>query len=496
MKAGSPNPQSLERSKSLVPNLNFSQSNLPSFRNLLDSKSGSFVRDRSISSFPSFSGAEDDNDALNVATAQQRLQSSIEASSAENASGVNRHKKKRKPVLLRLLAGTFFYEPRYRSQKRLLLCAKTGDLFLSRSAHHYGFGTIDSTVVQGVRTSTQEALFLSTSQEIPQWNQVGIIVELFPPQTSSSKGLKTLQKYVLMADVHGLKLTLLEQLIQSNIASHLPVGIRPVRMWKRDQAVYLEKLIKLSSILHDLYSDVLYYTSIMDVGIEQQRSPAVAEETSGPEQETKTLQRDREADERLLQQFVVAVEKRTRSTIYSPSVEDMAEAHRAYFLLDANGDGDVKLEEVLDMFRCFLGNANNLSDEQMASHTQSIASFLRSLDRNGDGKVSLEEFLAAYRRLPVTKPNSNLDVASVINAEFVIHMLAACGIVRAEYLDNQYRYFPHSFASKGSPSPVRCCLCFNSVTPLLEGEPETVSHLSRRILAANVAYSREMICKM
>ena len=517
-----------------------------------------------------------DNDITETDIAQLQIGLAARAHAAANAKKerTSNQYKKQQNILYKVLSLATFRQPSTCFLQDAIAMAKTGDLILSRKSTTFSFGSIDESVASGIRQCTNEANFVSTSQDIQQWNQVGVVVVLHKPVEAMAlrkannyynKIPTTVHdvKYMMHADLSGIKLTELSQVIVASINSKLPVALRRLHVKKRDgllsslgnsvstrtlvetdaatataaaassaataqDVTDVEKIQQMGLLIMERFRGSWYYGNThfdaldapnddisrqahgsstqlkpsssspeisplvpnredadrahvakdneVDVttmhrdhsgavaamphnvsGIQANEDEELVREEEDYEEEV-TLQQDTATDARVLQRFVSVVIERAYLTMMSYSTEEIAEARRAFFLMDSSGDGELDNEEAMQLLSSFIrattgGGVGESEDDKYLEYQEYLKNYLKSMDTNGDGMLSLAEFLRAYKAIPVTLPNSNLDLPSIMNAEFVACLFTACDILRTEYAAADICYLPHSFSAASCIPP-------------------------------------------
>ena len=459
-------------------NLEFSSSSRMSFKQMVSARKASSKRNAfSLTSlFEEGDHTETDIDQLHF-----KLDEKIRRIDNERKITSSNQKKKKTGLLQRIFTMSYFREPSVLSMASIFAKAKTGDLILMKKFNSYSFGCLDLTVANGINSCTTKG-FISTEQNMQLWNQVGIVVELFDydgsaassphnpglsnrPGSPSGSGKHSEMKYVLYADTMGIKLTELTQLMTANLATDSPVALRQLSI--SDSAERKTKIIEsiqqLGWVILRQYDGTWHYDSAQGVHPQSRKvdtpiphaeaSPveekvASSDAQTGPEIESsaivvETSGRSGLSDDEVLQRLINVVVYRTKLTLFTPSAEDIADSRRAFFALDSNGDGTLEMKEVVML----LSGTAASSGADKATHEEFVRKYLAAMDRNGDGVISVEEYVQAYKTLPVQEPNANLDVRAIVNAEFVVCLYTAVGLVRPEYVTDDISYLPHSFAS-------------------------------------------------
>lgn len=478
--------------------LQFSESSRFSFKQMINARKASSKRNEFTirSLFEKGDQTETDIDQLHL-----RLEEKIQRIDNERKLQSSNQKKRKNSLLLRIITLAYFREPSIYSVASIVQQAKTGDLILMKKFQTYSFGSLDLTVANGINSCTTKG-FISTEQNMQLWNQVGIVVELFDYDGSaaatpisggtpggSGKNKHKEMKYMLFADMSGIKLLDLAQVITSNLVNNSPVALRKLVVNSTERGIKIrESIQQLGWVILRQYDGTWYYDSSQEVhrggnsdklhdhhhhsrhpsGSEAPLSPeaevvAAAETTTGdPDAQSSSVPvvatddsdaavavsmtasgNDQLSDDQVLQDLIAVVINRTKLTLYTPSAEDIADSRRAFFALDANGDGTLEMKEVVML----LSGSAASSGADRAAHEEYVRQYLKAMDTNGDGVISVDEYVQAFRTLPVSVPNANLDVRAIINAEFVVCVYTAVGLIRPEYVADDISYLPHSFAS-------------------------------------------------
>lgn len=540
--------------------LSFSASSRHSFRQMVSArKASSKLYAFSIASF----FEEGDHTETDIDVLHYKLEEKIQRIDNERKTTSSNHKKKKRSLLQRILTLSYFSEPTVLSVANIVAKAKTGDLILMKKFSSYSFGSLDLTVANGINSCTTKG-FVSTVQNMQMWNQVGIVVELYDyddsaaasavggnspsplggmsPHSSGKSGKHREMKYMLFADVTGIKLVDLAQVVTAHLVSESPVALRQLVVNETERGNKIrESIQQLGLVILRQYSGVWYYDSHQEV--HRQQGPAGGEGAGGeapdsapvpvaaselvesgknPELDVDDLDADHDAvaaedcagssgatDDQVLRDIITVVINRTKLTLYTPSAEDIADSRRAFFALDANGDGTLEMKEVVML----LTGSGASSGTDRSAQEAFVKKYLSAMDKNHDGVISVEEYVQAYKTLPVSTPNPNLDVRAIINAEFVLCVYFAVGLIRAEYVADDISYLPHSFASASThasssmnellPSHIKARAA--TVKPLDMGEEMLAGHRDftryinnrlRYFMMVNSKLKREVLVKL
>ena len=423
----------------------------------------------------------EDNTEMDIDNLQNELEKQLTAEIKDRKRTITNKPTLQKHLFIRLLTLTYFTEPSFTSASKIVKMARTGDIVLLKKSVKFSFGGIDQQITNGILSCTTNN-FVSTKQSVQSWNQVGIVVELFDisnkliPSTIKRNKPITSIKYCILADTNGVKLIELKQLLMTSLVENLPVALRPLVITPMNREVeIISKIQRFGLILLKQFNGSWYYdhaNQINNIAIEIQtqknthitemegvdppigstnnsKKLNISEETSpkvfSPENSTDSCSSQ---DERIFQNLIMVVSHRAKLTLYSPSIESIAEARRAFFLLDENGSGSVLVSEIIPLLYSFINtnNSNNYNHSKL-NDRNSILNYLNQLNLKSTNTITVYEYIEIFKKLPVYVPNSNLDLESIMNAEFVACLYWVCGLLKLEYITDDISYFPYSFSS-------------------------------------------------
>lgn len=481
----------------------FSESSKSSFNSMKHAKQNEYER-KKVSLTKLFESKQ--SKETDISTLQLKLNKNATHEHIIKSKLISNKYKHKNNIFYRIITLSYFYEPGKKSIKKLIKGAKTGDILLLKSALQLNYGSISDTISNGIRKCANESNFISTQQMIQQYDKVGIVVEIHDVEMMSN--LKKVNnfyseiqgndvKYVLYSDCNGIKMIELSILLNMNVISHLPCAMRRLHINNKSRrSQCCEKIQQIGLIILKRYNGCFYFnsnneflenielTEVMEtvdrVDVAPPSAGAVDLSTSKPLNLNKSISisnpnlmnstsregsgirnnskalvnaksikqnLDASKDHMMFQEFLSVVIERVKYTMMTPSIEDLAEARRAFFLMDSDGSGELQSDEVMQLLATFLSNNATGNAQERKEQEAHLLQYLKSMDVNGDGLISLQEYVEAYKLIEVTVPNSNLEIESVINAEFVACLYVACEVLKPEYVTDDILYMPSSFST-------------------------------------------------
>jgi len=287
--------------------------------------------------------------------------------------------------------------------------AQTGDIFLERVVES-GFSM---SLKAGIRAA-QEGNFSRTRAHLSPWNECGLVAEV--------DGVK----YILKATPSGVKAFSLTRQLELNKTHYQKCALRPLRRTFTGIRNHDSQFENTDKILQNLCRSALHL-----------------EFSWGDSLDGSTTTGADNREDHFLQLKGMLVDRLREFTIQHTG-EEVSDALKVFYMLDCGQSGSVPAERVKKAISSLL--VPGVTEEKCAH----IMSLITEIDANGDGDVALQEFVTSCLKIPVDKLTNEIDLVQITMAEFVACALVFSGISSGLSTD---RYFlPSSFSSIVSPT--------------------------------------------